>query len=187
VDVPDLPQDVLESLPLPLPLRDAFIAVWEAHVVVEGAGFAWQGRLASDADLDALAQTAAALAVSPPPPAAAGLPAALDDILTGLQAPMDVDFDAAVPPRPAQADLGTLRERLLIGTVTMRYQGHMTPDDARLLIEALAEPVDQRAVRRLYERTLFSGPPDRTSKTRTKRGSAAPSAMQDWQAMPLPQ
>ena len=114
------------------------------------------------------------------------LPAALDQILNGLQASANVAFDTAVARRPTQAELGGLREKLMIATYRMQYQGHMTTDDARLLVDAMAEAVDKRAVSRLYEKSLFSGAPGRESKIRARRGSAAPSDLHDWQPIPLP-
>jgi hypothetical protein len=185
VEVPGLPLHPPPQLPIPFPLLTSFAAVWEGHVHEEGGSFFWKGRVATPADLSVLEQLVPLIGIIPLPGPFTTLPAALAQILNGLQATAEVAFDAPAAPRPTQAELGTLREKLMIATWMMQYQGHMTPDDARLLIDALAEAVDKRAVTRLYEKSLFSGEPGRESKIRTRRGSAAPSDLQNWQPMPL--
>jgi hypothetical protein len=134
-----------------------------------------------------LEEVVAVLGSFPPQPPLAGLPAALAAVLTGVRDPVSVVFGTPVPHRPVQAELGALGDRLMIATFVMTYQGHMTPGDARLLTDALARPVDKRAVRRLYVAALFSGPPGRVSAVRTRRGTAAPSELVAWEPMPLPE
>ena len=77
---------------------------------------------------------------------------AVQQLIDRLQAPISVPFKAAV--RPIQADLsGALAEKLLLGTVLMRYHGIMSADDAKNLRPAYPGRPDQRAHKRLHDTT----------------------------------
>lgn len=181
VPAPAVTTDQLATLPLGGPLRDDFITLWQAHIQEAEGVSSWQGRLHHPPDLQVLNQVEAVLELTRLPPELAALPPAVATVLALTQAPVTIPFDVPVPARPSQADLGPLGDKLMIATVVMRDQGHMTPQDAKLLIDALPAQVDKRAVPRLYKQALFSGPPGHVPMIRTRRGTAAPSEMQSWQ------
>jgi hypothetical protein len=188
VEMPPVTPDQFVGLHLPAVDIDGLASLWSEHVREENGRLFWKGgRLAGPGELRVLDEVVSLIDIIPPEGPLAALPAALAAVLFGLQEPVSVGFGAPVPPRPAQAELGALADKLMIATFVMTYQGHMTPGDAKLLKDALAPAVDKRAVRRLYRAALFSGPPGRESTVRTRRGTAAPSELVAWEPMPLPE
>jgi hypothetical protein len=187
VEMPPVHPDQFGALHLAPADIAALASLWSEHVREENGRFLWKGgRLAGPEELRLLEAVVAELGSFPPEPPLAGLPAALAAVLTGVREPVSVAFRTPVPRRPTHAELGALGDRLMIATFVVTYQGHMTPEDARLVMDALARPVDKRAVGRLYRAALFSGPPGRVSTVRTRRGTAAPSELVAWEPMPLP-
>ncbi|TDD58761.1 hypothetical protein E1263_17775 [Kribbella antibiotica] len=81
-----------------------------------------------------------------------------------------------VPVRPLQTALtGVVADKLLLGTLLLRYHGMMRATDPEALITRYPGRPDQRALRRLHRASQGSGMRGRDLVIRARRGSAVPS------------
>lgn len=135
----------------------------------------WTGRIHSAAQLQALRD----LTGDDP------FNNAINSIITTLQAQsVDVPFDLPVrsgapglPETPANQLPDSLRDRLLIGRILLRYHGLMTIPEGQQLQQLFSSLPNQAAIVRLFNASLNSGLDGSQLKIRTRRGSATPSSL----------
>ena len=129
----------------------------------------WQGRLQQAEQLQAL-QALGGDAI---------FRRALTHIVGELtQQPIENSFSEPIPIRPQTATLpDILRDKLLIGQAVIRYHGLMTVEEGQTLQSQYETQPDRDAIQRLYNASINRGLQGRELRIRTRRGSAAPSAL----------
>jgi hypothetical protein len=111
---------------------------------------------------------------------------AVAEILAEIEGQREVlAFAERIPLRPMTADLPErLQPRLLIGRELMHYHGIMTEADARGYYDQ-AQPVDQKAIARLYRQTVRRGLRDNGLQIAARRGTANASDLRTIEIGPL--
>jgi hypothetical protein len=142
----------------------------QGQLKIEADKVTWTGRLRSAEQIEHLRN----LPMAGDP----SFQQAVAEIIAEIEGQREVlAFTEKIPLRPMTADLPErLRPRLLIGREVMHYHGIMPEAEARGYYDQ-AQPVDQKAIARLYRQTVRRGLRDNGLKIAARRGTADASEM----------
>jgi hypothetical protein len=158
--------------PRPKPRPDTVPAALAGKLSIEPRRLSWSGRLTDRSQLDALESLSGDDAFNE----------AIRQLLVFLRAAPVITFSTAVPQRPVNSP----EAQLLIGRAVIRYHGLMTAREGGELKAAYPGQSDQAAIQRLFDGSMQRGLQGSELRLRTRRGSAAPSAVVALEGEPLP-